>query len=66
MPCLTLRDQTEWVETIETGWNQLVNPLTDDLSAKLSNLTVGKPIENLYGDGQAAQKITSVLKNYFI
>lgn len=65
VPCLTLRDQTEWVETIETGWNQLVNPLTDDLAAKLSDLTVGESIENLYGDGHAAQKITSILKNYF-
>lgn len=65
VPCLTLRDQTEWVETVNTGWNQLVNPLTDDLSAKLTNLTVGEPIEDLYGDGQAAQKITSILDNYF-
>lgn len=65
VPCITLRDQTEWVETIETGWNQLVNPLTDNLSAKLTNLTVGEPIEDLYGDGQAAQKITLVLEKYF-
>ncbi|RLJ90663.1 non-hydrolyzing UDP-N-acetylglucosamine 2-epimerase [Planococcus citreus] len=66
VPCLTLRDQTEWVETIETGWNQLVNPLEENLSVKISNLTVGEPIENLYGDGQAAQKITSIIQKQFI
>lgn len=64
VPCITLREQTEWVETIESGWNQLVNPLTDNLSEKLANLSEGEPIEDLYGDGQAARKITSVLEKY--
>lgn len=65
VPCITLRDQTEWVETIETGWNQLVNPLEVDLAEKLRGLQVGEPIDDLYGDGQAAKKIVSALKTYF-
>lgn len=65
VPCITLRDQTEWLETIETGWNQLVNPLEVDLAEKLSNLQFGEPIEDLYGDGNAAEKIVMILKNYF-
>jgi len=65
VPCITLRDQTEWVETIETGWNQLVNPLEVNLAEKLSNLQLGEPIEDLYGDGNAAKKIVSILTSYF-
>ncbi len=64
VPCITIRDQTEWVETIETGWNQLVNPLQVDLAEKLSNLKPGENIDNLYGDGHAAEKIVLNLKNY--
>ena len=64
VPCITLRDQTEWVETIETGWNQLVNPLEVNLAEKLSNLQAGEPIENLYGDGEAAKKIVVIMKSY--
>lgn len=63
VPCITLRDQTEWVETIETGWNQLVNPLEINLADKLSSLETGQPIDDLYGDGKAAQKIVAVMKD---
>ena len=65
VPCITLRDQTEWMETIETGWNQLVNPLEVDLAEKLSDLKYGQPVDDLYGDGNAAKKIVAVLESYF-
>jgi UDP-GlcNAc3NAcA epimerase len=64
VPCVTLRDQTEWTETIEAGWNQLVNPLTDNLPEILANVESGKPIENLYGDGEAAKKIIAIMKSH--
>lgn len=65
VPCITLRDETEWGETIEAGWNKLVNPLNADLAFELSNLSKGLPIEDLYGDGKAAEKIMSIMNNYF-
>jgi UDP-GlcNAc3NAcA epimerase len=65
VPCLTLRDQTEWLETIEIGWNQLVNPLQDNLFEKLSNLHSGKNVNDLYGDGQTAKKIVSIMNSFF-
>ncbi|MHC8514315.1 non-hydrolyzing UDP-N-acetylglucosamine 2-epimerase [Sporosarcina sp. ITBMC105] len=65
VPCITLREQTEWVETIETGWNQLVNPLEVNLAEKLSNLQLGEPIDDLYGDGETAKKIVSIMQSYF-
>lgn len=65
VPCITLRDQTEWVETIDTGWNQLVNPLEDNLAEALLHLQPGEPILDLYGDGEAAKKIVSIMNTYF-
>ena len=31
IPCLTLRDETEWLETVDSGWNQVVSSNTDDI-----------------------------------
>lgn len=54
--CLTLRSETEWVETLEHGWNQL---LYDNLSAlpKALARTPGRYRETLFGDGHAASTI---------
>lgn len=61
VPCITLRNQTEWVETVNTGWNKLVNPVTDNLAGILSNSQMGEPIDNIYGDGYAAEKIVTIM-----
>lgn len=62
VPCVTLRNQTEWVETVEIGWNQLLNPLETDLASTLANIQNGQPIDDIYGDGKAAYKITKILE----
>lgn len=60
VPCLTLRDRTEWVETVETGWNTLVDLDTD---AALRALAQPPPRERppLYGDGHAAERVVAAL-----
>jgi UDP-N-acetylglucosamine 2-epimerase (non-hydrolysing)/UDP-GlcNAc3NAcA epimerase len=63
-PCVTLRDTTEWVETVDAGWNVLVDL---DFEAALAALSRPIPHENrpeLYGGGHAAERIRDVLRAY--
>lgn len=58
-PCTTLRDQTEWVETLKNGWNILsaidVVEIKEKVQRDLSFLK--QPQDKVFGDGQAAKKI---------
>jgi UDP-GlcNAc3NAcA epimerase len=61
--CVTLRDRTEWVETVEAGWNVLVDL---DADAALRALERERPSEHpeLYGGGHAADRVAGVLAAY--
>lgn len=62
VPCITLRDETEWIETVEDGWNQLAGSGTENiLNMWRKSNTPSKQAANIYGDGHAAQKIISAL-----
>ncbi|MFO1022642.1 MAG: UDP-N-acetylglucosamine 2-epimerase (non-hydrolyzing) [Planctomycetales bacterium] len=66
VPCVTLRDETEWVELVGLGWNHLAPPLSaDKVEETLQAVLKGKPgVEaQPYGDGHAAEKIRDLLKN---
>ena len=59
-PCITLRDETEWVETLEEGANCLVGADADNISNALKSKNEIKFSDNLYGDGNSAS--SSVVK----
>jgi len=62
-PCITLREETEWVETLDNGWNQL----TGADQQKISNAVKAKPTapwKPIYGDGKAAEAIALEIKQF--
>jgi UDP-GlcNAc3NAcA epimerase len=58
-PCFTLREETEWQETVTAGWNHLVRPET--LQAAIANFTQPAQAPPFYGTGDAAQQIAQIL-----
>lgn len=66
VPCITLRNETEWVELVDAGWNRLLPPDGAYLSRRLSAAIQGfrRPAKapRLYGSGHAAEAIASRLK----
>ena len=65
VPCLTLRDETEWIETVAARWNYLCSIDKDMIIAKvkyLLSLEVMPDHPNMYGDGFSSKKIVEKLK----
>jgi len=60
VPCITLREETEWVETLADGWNHLVGLDQEAVVDALSQPTP-KAAPPVFGDGTAAQKIVRIL-----
>jgi UDP-GlcNAc3NAcA epimerase len=62
VPCVTLRDETEWPETVECGWNVLAGCNVDRIVAAARRPPPQRERPLLFGDGHAAEKIVDVLE----
>jgi len=65
VPCVTLREETEWVETVQTGWNTLTGANTENIIAAVSrfrNTPLPPYLKNLYGDGRASEEIVAAME----
>ncbi len=60
-PCVTLRDETEWPETLESGWNVLVGCRPEAIIAALNRPQPAPPRQHPFGEGDAALRIAGLL-----
>jgi len=60
-PCLTLRDETEWTETVQVGWNRLVGVEVENIVNMWRIFTPPSAQPPIFGDGTAGEKIAGIL-----
>jgi UDP-N-acetylglucosamine 2-epimerase len=61
-PCITLRDGTEWAETVEAGWNLLVGSDSDTIAHAMRSFKPNAIRPDLFGNGHAAERIAELLE----
>ena len=61
VPCVTLRDETEWVETVAAGWNHVVGADTERIIETVRTLTVPATRPPLYGERGSVERICALL-----
>jgi UDP-GlcNAc3NAcA epimerase len=64
VPCVTLRNETEWVETVKDGWNVLVGADVNKIKEAIGKFDPKGKQSNHFGDGDAAGKIVNLLERY--
>lgn len=61
VPCITMRDETEWVETVEAGWNIIVGADKNTIVTAFKGINPNKPWSEMYGNGDSGGKIVKLL-----
>ncbi len=67
VPCITIRDETEWGGTLESGWNRLAGADTKRIICAFeeqNGFDISAVRPEIFGDGRAAEKILAALRNF--
>jgi len=60
VPCVTLRNETEWLETVESGWNVIVGSKSISIIKAVEQAQSGSIHQNAYGDGLASEEMVNI------
>jgi UDP-N-acetylglucosamine 2-epimerase len=66
VPCITLRENTEWIETVEDKWNILVGSDKEKILDAVKNFQPKDEQQNFFGEGHASEKIASIIKQHLL
>src|SRR5262249_10304410 len=69
IPCVTLRDETEWTETVDAGWNRLSGTSPASIREAFARVIQDEPPKTkppIFGDGHAARQIADVLSAFLL
>jgi UDP-GlcNAc3NAcA epimerase len=64
IPCITIRPETEWKETVKAGWNVLVGDKKEQLIEYCLHFKPTQPRPQVFGDGNSVKKIISILESH--
>lgn len=64
VPCVTLRKETEWIETVQSGWNRLAGTDVEKIIRLIKKFPKPKNHPNFLGDGKAYLKIAKIIKKF--
>lgn len=64
VPCITLREETEWVETVESGWNRLVGTLPDHIVSAVQQAPTGRDAGWAWKRGEASRSIARMIAQH--
>jgi UDP-N-acetylglucosamine 2-epimerase (non-hydrolysing) len=64
VPCVTLRETTEWIETVEDGWNVLVGANKEKIVTMSNEFEPKGKQRNVFGDGRASEKIVKIIGGF--
>ena len=63
-PCVTMRDETEWVELLEIGANRLAGANANKIAEAIAHPGVNPSVRSIYGDGTASLKIAEIVAGH--